>query len=245
MPEAVWTYRYGVAGVTEEETTPTGQVNRRTSNGRGKLLKEEKKDLGGTRPTSNVFTVDYTYDGPWEKQRSEAEGSWSKTRKQALIDDRGRVLSAEETWSAADQSYRYATDTTWTGLAAVVTENWSTVSDDRTSTVLSDSFGNVLTRTAGGLTDAWKYDAAGKPVSEQRAGKPARTYGYHQDDLVTVTYADEVTSNRYWPSGRLASTTEPSGRKKTYAWYDRGLLKTEEYGVGSDVDRRERPPVRP
>ncbi len=58
VPEAVWSYGYGVSGATTEETSPAGYVTRRTLNGRGKVLKEEKKDVGGTRPTSNVLVVD-------------------------------------------------------------------------------------------------------------------------------------------------------------------------------------------
>jgi RHS repeat-associated protein len=111
--------------------------------------------------------------------------------------------------------------------------------EERSSRVEVDSLENVISRTQGGKTDASVYDAAGKLAMATPAGKPATVYTYHQEQVVSVKYADEpATTYRYYPSGRLQGVSEPSGRKRLYSWYDRGLVWTEEYGREADTELR-------
>jgi RHS repeat-associated protein len=241
--EAKWSYEYRLGdGTTVAETDPLGYVTSRKYNARQKLLSEVRKDAGTARTSSNVQTTTYQYDGRWVSQKTVTEGNATTVFERTSIDDRGRTLAEGERWSGGGKSYSYTRASPWSGrVAEGVTETWSAGgrTETRTSRVEVDSLGNVVARTQGGLSDAWVYDAAGKVASATAAGKPSTVYGYEEELLVSTQYGDEPsTAYRYWPSGRLESVTDPSGRKRSYQWYDRGLLKTEEYGRGTDTELR-------
>jgi RHS repeat-associated protein len=246
-PATTWTYE-PTANVGEvKETAPEGVETLRRFNARGKLMREEVRGTGGARQTV------LTYEGPWERSREAREGTWVSRFETQVRDDRGRPRVEVESWSGEGASYRYTTNTTWTGRSAVVTEVWATKgttpsSDDaqrnREMTLSVDSLGNLVMRKQGTHTDRWLYDAAGKLARLEPAGRLPTLLTYEQGLLVSEDYGDEHTNYTYYLDGRLKSRTEPGtlelgGRTRTYDYYPRGVLKSEEYGRGGEVQRTE------
>jgi RHS repeat-associated protein len=240
VPEAVWTTEYRLPAATVKETDPLGYVTQRTLNARNKVLHEERFDTGKVRSSSNSLVSDFTYDGPWVAKRTVSEGAWSQTIDRPSIDDRGRVLREVESWSSDSRHYKYTTDKPWSGRSVSVTETWQSAAptQTRSSSLRLDSLGNLISRSQDDLTDSWVYDAAGLLALEQPTGKPATVYTYFQGQLVQKDFASESTLYRYFPRGLAQSVTDPSGRVQRFSWYDRGLLKTEDFGRGTQVDHK-------
>ncbi len=245
-PAGTWTYTYDRGARTVTEVDPLGFTMVRTFNGRGLVAQEVKRDTGGTRPSSNVFTTTFAYDGTWLKRRESTEGSWRSILDRSSFDDRGRPLSEVESWSGAGRAYDYATTYSWTKRNAEVTDEDVPTGGltSRKFTLVHDSLGNVVRRTPGSdatKTERWAYDAAGYLMAERPAGELAAASLVYEDGLLRsrTLGGDETTTYSYRFDGRLRSVkNEVSGRSKTYSWDARGLLSREEYGLPpTDVAR--------
>ncbi|HEX8438845.1 RHS repeat-associated core domain-containing protein, partial [Archangium sp.] len=242
-PEATWTYETTAnPGEIKETMSPEGVVTTRRFNARGRLAAAKVQGAAGVG-TPREATI--AFDGPWELRRTVKEGSWTSKVETTERDDLGRPLEEAEEWTQTDRglSYRYTTSTVWTQRNATIQYNWKTnnsaYSDgnqqrSQSWEVSVDSLGHVVRYKPASLTHTnwWLYDADGKLAVQKPAGRPATEFKYDQGLLRTQDYAGELTRYTYDLDGRLERQTEPgeNGRTRTYAYYARGVLKSETYG---------------
>ncbi|WP_163866947.1 RHS repeat-associated core domain-containing protein [Myxococcus eversor] len=263
---ARWAYSYGLKGKPGadgsvpdsaiEETDPLGYKSYRYFNARYQLLKEVREDTrtvagGGTTTNGNTTTTTYAYAGPWlQKQvvteRTEGgEGSPTvRTLERKKFDDRGRALETREHWQSGSDSYEYVTKAPWTGRTVSVLQTGTvsaspTVSlPSRQFEVETNSLGQVVARTQGGLTDSWSYDAAGLLAEEHLAGQPLTSYMYDQGLLTDISLGagaqPERTLMSYRLDGRLKSVKDPSDRVRAFTYGPRGLLVREWFGKNGE-----------
>ncbi|MCY1003404.1 DUF6531 domain-containing protein [Myxococcus sp. MISCRS1] len=263
---ATWTYDYGLSGKpgadgsvpdsATVETDPLGYKTYRYFNARYQVLKEVREDKlevagGGTSTSGNTRTTTYSYAGPWLQKQVTTEqtagGAGSPTVltfEHKKFDDRGRSLEAREHWQRGSDSYEYVTKSPWMGRTVTVLQT-GTMSASPPVTLPSRQFevetnglGQMESRTQGGLTDTWAYDAVGLIAREQPAGQPSKRYTYEQGlltELVLGTGADsEPTYLAYRQDGRLKSVTDPAERVRAYFYGPRGLLVREWFGKGGE-----------
>jgi len=246
-PAATWEFRWKVTpNVTQREIDPENYTTDRAFNARGKLLREERKDDGGPTPSGNGTLLTQTWDGPWPKQTTVLEGSWTRTLDRSY-DDRGRPLLVDEAWNGAAGSYHYQTSTPWSGRTAAGGETWTSGGASASNPFILevDSLGKLVARDQGGLLDVWMYDAAGQPAFAQPAGKPATRYEVQRDAVVSETAGGEITRYTRDSAGRVLTRTDPSLRTETSTWYLRDLVESRRYGtaafaVGTDYAYDER-----
>lgn len=264
---ATWTYAYkqvdkpGADGTVPnsavEETDPLGYKTYRYYNARNQLLKEVREDKlpasgGGTSTQNNSRVTTYAYAGDWLQKVTSTEETQGKpggasvlTMERTKLDDRGRVLEEREKWQRGTDSYEYITETPWTGRTVTMTQK-GTVSasppvtlPERQATLVVNSLGQLVTRTQGGLTDAWSYDAAGTLLKESPAGQPSTAYTYVEGLLTEVAYGSgsspERTEVKYRRDGRLKSVKHPSERVLERFYGPRGLVVKERFGRGEET----------
>ncbi|QSQ26563.1 hypothetical protein JY651_17225 [Pyxidicoccus parkwayensis] len=259
---AKWTYAYKLAdkpgadgtvpNSAVEETDPLGYKTYRYYNARKQLLKEVREDKlpvsgGGTSTQNSSQVTTYAYAGDWLQKVTSTEETLGKpggpsvlTVERTKFDDRGRVLGERETWQRGTDSYEYITETPWTGRTVTMTQR-GTVSASppvtlpaREATLVVNSLGQLVSRTQGGLTDAWSYDAAGTLLKESPAGQPPTAYTYVEGLLTEVAFGSgsspERTELKYRRDGRLKSVKKPSERMLERFYGPRGLLVKERFG---------------
>jgi RHS repeat-associated protein len=225
-PAANWSFLYNVNGVTVQEKGPLAIV-KRTFNARSKVLKEERTPLNASVGLVSVFS----YDGPWMNNQQTTDGSWHDNHT-FTFDDRGRVTSSLEHWDASTPSYDYTTTTPWVGRFAEVNEvaKIGTRTESRSSSLVTDGLGNLISRTQANLTDSWTYDAGGLLSKLSPSGKPETVNTYSQGLLSSSAFGTETTSYSYFPDRRVKSIAEPSGRTRSFLRNARGLVSKETYG---------------
>ncbi|NTX62301.1 hypothetical protein HUA74_16725 [Myxococcus sp. CA051A] len=259
---ALWTFGYGltnkpgadgtVPNIAVEETDPLGYKTYRFFNARYQLLKEVREDKravagGGTSTNGNTVTTTYAYVGDWlqkqittEKTDGAAGSPSVLTVEHKKFDDRGRSLESREHWQRGTDSYEYVTKSPWAGRTVSVTQT-GTVSTSPTVLLPSrqfdsatNSLGQTVSRSQGGLTDSWEYDAVGLMMKTQPAGQPATSYSYDQGLLVDIAYGTggltEHTRMAYRLDGRLKSVTDPANRVRSLSYGPRGLVTREVFG---------------
>ncbi|MFY1827969.1 RHS repeat-associated core domain-containing protein [Myxococcus fulvus] len=263
---ATWTYAYALSGKpgadgtvpdsATEETDPLGYKTYRYFNARYQLLKEVREDKrevagGGTSTNGNTRTSTYSYVGPWLHKQVTTDQTAGGTGSPSVLtfehkkfDDRGRSLETREHWQRGSDSYEYVTKSPWMGRTVTVVQT-GTVTTSPSVTLPSRQFdvetnglGQLESRTQGGLTDSWAYDAMGVMAREQSAGQPEKRYTYEQGLLTDITLASgsemETTHMAYRLDGRVKSVTDPSERVRAFFYGPRGLLVREWFGKGTE-----------
>src|SRR5262249_34592988 len=140
------------------------------SNARGLVINAKTEGASGARTTT------YQYDGHFPSNETIQEGSWKLTRVRTF-DDRGRVLTENESWTGSGSSYSYATTADWSDpLNPKISRSWG--GGQRDEQLSLDGFGNVIGRTLGGVTESFVYTAQGNRASEQIGDRTSTTFEY-------------------------------------------------------------------
>jgi|GEM_PF-3156762 len=264
---ARWSYSYGLTGKpgadgsvpnsATEETDPLGYKTYRYFNARYQVLKEVREDKlaasgGGTSTNGNTITTTYAYAGPWLQKQVTTEktdggaGSPSVlTFENKKFDDRGRTLEVREHWQRGTDSYEYVTKSPWAGRTVTILQT-GTVSasppvslPSRQLDVATNSLGQMVSRTQGGLTDSWDFDALGVISQEQPAGQPSKKYTYDEGLLTEIAVGSgaqpERTLMTYRLDGLIASVTDPADRVRSFTYGPRGLLVRESFGKNGET----------
>ncbi|HYH95020.1 RHS repeat-associated core domain-containing protein [Hyalangium sp.] len=245
-PAAIWQLSYPGEG-SVYEWDPLGYLTARTLDARGLLLSRVR--MASPQPDSQRQCELFAYDGEQVKSRivrmdscDPDEATW-EARQERTHDARGRVLWEQERWFQGHQEqYTYTTHTSWSGRTASVQQSWVPLGAPArqvAATMELDGLGNMVSRSQGGGTDEWLYDAAGLLVSELPAGRPARLLSYAQGRLMQETYGAEITAYAYDGAGRRQSKTDPSGRVRSWEYDSGGRVASERFGrAGETLTRR-------
>jgi large repetitive protein len=220
----------GKVKVTDAE----GYVHETTVNALGQAIQRVDGINKTTISPARVTTL--TYDGTLPATEIIAEGSWQRS-KSWQWDGRGLPTGNEvDAWTNGALSYNHISNHAWAGtngLTETLTHNWGV-----SETKIHDGNLKLLSRSMGGVTDVWVYDAMGKlkTFTSADATNP-HGYEYFQDgqakkESFGTSFEDTIFG--YEARGLLASVLTPDGRTQTNSYNPRGLLESQRYGMGAN-----------
>jgi RHS repeat-associated protein len=223
-PQGNVSYAYDAAGRKTSQTVGTATTTYSYDNA-GRLLSAVAPN--GTTQNHAYDTVTGDLLQLWHKN----SGGGTIVQYAYSYDDLGRKVG-EVQWGGAFAGSMVAYDYDDAGQ---LIEETHTGANFFTATYTYDNAGNRLTKTVGGVTEAYSYDAANKLLSV--TGANAKTYSYDAAGNVTSVTSSAGTTNLTWDgAGRLTGATNGTlSNSFSYNGLGQRTGKTDSHGTFSSV----------
>ncbi|MFD3566164.1 LamG-like jellyroll fold domain-containing protein [Streptomyces sp. NPDC058667] len=250
-------FTYDMDGQPLLSTDPDGTSTRNTFDGFGQLVKTEDLDATG----AVLRTARTSYD---RMGNAVSVTDYRQHTKTLTYDAAGQITKAVEPVSATESitsTFGYdaagnrtrftdgrgnpflTTYNTWGLPESVIEPSTPTHPNaaDRTFTAVYDGAGRVKeSRSPGGVTTSFEYDAKSRLVRQTGAGAEAatadHTYAYDEDDRLTAVagLGTEKNTFSYDDRGLLLTANGPSGAS-SFAWNGDGAMTTRTDASGTST----------